>query len=633
MGNDQVNQQQEEKYNIDDEDDEFIQECTIDPGKDRRQAIHSSPHNEHAIIKCIGSLRILYNQVTNPPEFAHGSGTVIKIDNSNRCYVLTAAHNARAKLRICPSCQTKTLKRTCKCKKMTKKIIPETLIAPDSIQFQRRCIKHKEKQLTFGQIEKAYDIVDIRLREKLYKQYSGTHDGYDICIMIFKCNDKDGIDIYRTNSATIELIYDCQLGSQHNAVMHVYGYPAQKSNVINNERQYEMWGMSTSPLKSHTITVDKNKKNAKLFIRNPDIDTTAGQSGSSIYSQHHQDENIYMIYGIHTGGSAGSVVKKTLGWNCGTLLDRENLVWIQQQIQNIKVNIIDSESDILVKRLVEEMHNVLQKNNRSKIEFMLYNEFYENDIELHVPAERYLPKSKLNHKIAEKSNIKEEILDMQILADAIIKLSEMDEYEPIIEVRILGDKEIMLNWMKPLLSDNFKGLIYLHSIGHLTGRLYGMFAGIEHISTYNTLCEMIKRNKMFAVMLGFPGNQVCGYSWPEVHECYDFTKKKWVIDTSKLVNAIKLTNTLKTIILPPVSGFYGDEPCSYGLQELLKQALVDNSSVTNIIAINGEEDVKSFDVSKPRPKVNWDKFIVEDLLNKYKEWWPKIKQRNEKNVK
>eukprot|EP01084_Bolivina_argentea_P200230 342420_1 len=198
-------EEEEKKYNVssstesnieEDEEDDFMQECLIDPNKDRRQPIHSSPNKDDGIIKCIGSLRIIYDKhVTNPPERSLGTGTVIHIDTNKYCYILTAAHNARAK---------------------TKKIIPVELIEPTSIQFERRCIKQERKcndeTFRFGQIVKSYHISGCKLRDE-YVKYPTEYAGYDLCIMIFKCKDPDEIKMYKLCCSKIELVCDPSLGN------------------------------------------------------------------------------------------------------------------------------------------------------------------------------------------------------------------------------------------------------------------------------------------------------------------------------------------------------------------------------------------------------------------------------------
>eukprot|EP01084_Bolivina_argentea_P109848 196246_1 len=92
-------------YEIDHDD--CTQEALIDPNKDGRRPIWETANVKDDIIKCIGHLRIRYANkkiLSNPPEHMMGTGTIIKIDAQNRCYVLTVAHNARQPLRECIIC-------------------------------------------------------------------------------------------------------------------------------------------------------------------------------------------------------------------------------------------------------------------------------------------------------------------------------------------------------------------------------------------------------------------------------------------------------------------------------------------------------------------------------------------------
>eukprot|EP01084_Bolivina_argentea_P310233 536792_1 len=348
---------EKDEYKYVEDDDDVMQECLIDPDKDRRQPIHSSPNKDDGIIQCIGSLRITFNNnIDNPPEKKLGSGTVIYIDDKNFCYVLTAAHNYLGTLRQCRTCNKKTIETRCLSmgcnRRITRKITPTQLIEADSIYFQRRCIKRDVKlnneSFKFGHVMQSYHIVKCKLRKKLYNKYSQAYSGYDLCIMVFKCKDKDEIDLYRSNCNKMQLVCDPFLGKKKlNSIgknqLNIYGYPGEKFNGQLNDKQFEMWGMSSSAMKGHNMKIIKNIETGKAYILNGDIDTTGGQSGACIWAlcEKHNDEQ-FIIYGVHSGGFSGLKKKKTVRANVATFLDDDNLKWIEEQISGLKGHIIES---------------------------------------------------------------------------------------------------------------------------------------------------------------------------------------------------------------------------------------------------------------------------------------------------
>eukprot|EP01083_Nonionella_stella_P065456 171519_1 len=120
---------------------------------------------------------------------------------------------------------------------------------------------------------------------------------------------------------------------------------------------------------------------------------------------------------------------------------------------------------------------------------------------------------------------------MDMFGKAILDLSKMKQYDRIIEISVYGQSEITLRWMAPLLSDEFNSLISFYS------RHWRMYFA----SSYNMLCEMIANDKMIAIYLGFGAPTK---KWNAVG-VYDFDKKKFLVNTTKLLNAVKATNTLE----------------------------------------------------------------------------------------
>eukprot|EP01084_Bolivina_argentea_P223312 377865_1 len=248
----------EAKYNNIKEDDDCTQEALIDPDNDNRKPIWATANSDDDIIKCIGNLRIRYADkqlLSNPPEIMIGTGTIIKIDAQNRCYVLTVAHNARQPLRECIICHKRTIISHCKkCNENTVKLKPIQLVEPTQIEFSTRCIvKVKEELQTgikykFGDPISVHEIDQCYIPETLYKLWSSPMAGYDIAIMIFtldnEINDKE-IHNYNNFCSRIDLTSDVQFGGQKNRLF-LYGYPGDKYYTTdNNLKEYQMYGMST----------------------------------------------------------------------------------------------------------------------------------------------------------------------------------------------------------------------------------------------------------------------------------------------------------------------------------------------------------------------------------------------------
>eukprot|EP01083_Nonionella_stella_P254367 874144_1 len=155
--------EKQQYYETDDEYD-CAQEAFINPNdKTRRKAIYNTSNANDDIIQCIGSLRIEYcdkNILSNPPEMSIGTGTIIKVDEQNRCYLLTVAHNVCQALKQCKNCQQRTIKSHCsKCNQRTSKLKPLQLIKPTCVEFIRRCVVPKridnntQREYTFGDAE------------------------------------------------------------------------------------------------------------------------------------------------------------------------------------------------------------------------------------------------------------------------------------------------------------------------------------------------------------------------------------------------------------------------------------------------------------------------------------------------
>eukprot|EP01084_Bolivina_argentea_P216307 367519_1 len=293
-------------------------EVIINPGNDRRVIVCDSQNKTDAIIQCIGTIDSQYipDKTTKQKELCHGTGTVIHIDKENNIYVLSAAHNIRGTEKECKQCHVKTIKRNCYiCSSKTQKT--GQLIKPKDIYFVRRGITKQD----LGETAARYQVENYQLPAK-YTKFPKGNDGYDICIIIFKCVDKNEINLYKKCCSNLELISDHSFGGD-NCVSFIYGYPGNTRKKENGRIYYYMYGMGTSKIDQESkLYVDKNEHD-KLYIVNKCIDTAPGQSGSCIYSYNEAYVTKYLIYGVHTSGS------EKRQSNFGTFFDDENIQWIE----------------------------------------------------------------------------------------------------------------------------------------------------------------------------------------------------------------------------------------------------------------------------------------------------------------
>eukprot|EP01084_Bolivina_argentea_P087859 158643_1 len=254
----------EEKLESDDEYNEGI----LTDGNDRRKIICDSPNKSDRIITCIGSIesQFIPDEKLKKPESSHGTGTVIHIDTEQQIYVLTVAHNVRGVERKCirPNCNSKTLKRSCPNDSCNSKHTVKTgnIIKPQDIFFSRRgngILTHP-----LGQIIETYKAEDYKIPDEYLNFATGT-GGYDIALIVLKCHDKEGVNIYKQNCCNIQLKQDSNLGGNQ-CVLHIYGYPGQTREEKNKRIYYYLYGMGTSKIdKDSRCKIAANNK-GKLYI-------------------------------------------------------------------------------------------------------------------------------------------------------------------------------------------------------------------------------------------------------------------------------------------------------------------------------------------------------------------------------
>eukprot|EP01084_Bolivina_argentea_P194716 334145_1 len=322
-------------YDISDDED-FNQECLIDPTNDQREAISMSPWSHYGINDCIGTLKIIYkNADPNRQEtvISRGTATVIHINDNNECYLLTAAHNCHGTLKKCNNCLKKTMEDICSnCNVKTKFETPHQLIEAYSIHFARRVFKGNE----MGQIIKSYEVDAVYVHD-LYSKYPFTRGGYDVAIIQFICNDKDEIDLYKKNCKNIWLTNDISLGDKK-VPLHIFGFPGDKYQKKQNGLLCcALYGHATAKKKGNRFQIKTHKKSKEKYIYNEEIDTKSGQSGAVIFACIQEEFN---IYGVHTGGTPASKNKNgsyKFGFNVGTFLSKQQMEWIRSKVKNIQI--------------------------------------------------------------------------------------------------------------------------------------------------------------------------------------------------------------------------------------------------------------------------------------------------------
>eukprot|EP01084_Bolivina_argentea_P257940 434659_1 len=378
--------------------DDCLQESFIDPTiRGRRKPVWNSKNANDDIIKCIGSLSIVYdNDKLTQTETCCGTATIININDNGYGFLLTAAHNAFQFVRKCQSCGNTTISRKCrKCDAKCMKLKPKQLIKATEITFSQRCTE----KTNFGNEREIYVVEDFVIRKSMYEKYSSGKDGYDICIMKIKCKGDIESAKYKNICKRIQLVEDPNFGSTLKAKLHIYGYPYDKGDGN------QMYGMSnemgSNEMDCHNFRVVKNDKTGKYFIENHSIDTQAGQSGAAIWTYLKGVCSMFNIYGVHVGGKQ----EDKLGVNFATYLDADTIRWINQAQFRLTLkpgfNLIPSEKREYIISDVKENMEYKSNNNQDKM-FSIRTTFTGQNIISDVKIEQRKPQKLVaenEHKI------------------------------------------------------------------------------------------------------------------------------------------------------------------------------------------------------------------------------------------
>eukprot|EP01084_Bolivina_argentea_P304125 525164_1 len=217
----------------------------------------------------------------------------------------------------------------------------------------------------------------------------------------------------------------------------------------------------------------------------------------------------------------------------------------------------------------------------------------------------------------------------KLIGDVILTLSKLNRFDRIIQVPVIEyckcNDAPQLTWMNSLLGNEFTSLISFDGFDCPNGDGTSCYCvGIQYISDYNVICDMISRDKIISIQLGINCYDIYG-------DAFDKDLNEWKVDKSKLINAIKSTNTLKEISVSAYT-FYGNDTAklktSEMLESVLKEALSINFSVTTLICKGNRGTV--IDMNAVYNKSS-ESGIPEELHSKYHEWWPMVKKRNEES--
>eukprot|EP01084_Bolivina_argentea_P114458 203758_1 len=321
------------------EDNEYCaQESIVHGDGDHRQSITESDRKEEYIIKCIGQLETNYKYIERgyDQKPSWGTATVFYTNNQKpqKCYVITAAHNAAKQIFECKECNKFTDIKTItkygsfinkNCKHCSSVKLRTKTIHATKIQFRRREIeintsnKNEDGDIvrySFGDNRKCYQC-KCEYIHYLYDIHPFPKSGYDWSVLSFVNSDEYNYPKYCKN-----IRMECKMNEMKNkklSTFYIFGYPMQEI-----EKRYKMFGDQSTACNYDVLSFKRTKQ---LFFKQQEIDTSGGQSGSAIwYKAHNNKHNIgdTIIFAIHSGGSDKHK------YNVATLIDDFILMKVEQ---------------------------------------------------------------------------------------------------------------------------------------------------------------------------------------------------------------------------------------------------------------------------------------------------------------
>eukprot|EP01083_Nonionella_stella_P126939 384461_1 len=317
-------------------------------GQDLRQPVYETKQKDEHIIKCIGQLRVTYKYDDHSLQsVGTGTGTVFKSVTNNgitTSFIITCAHNIRTIIFHCNKCNKYMETRNDNGQMITKCIdkncngagvdLTTQMIKPTQIEFKRRSI-HKLCEIEdpedgtiiykFGDNRKCYsDCSCVYVDDENYQKHPRPSSGFDFAFLSFV--DDDGY--YPRYCRDIRLKPGQSALAETNK-FYLFGYPGDKAvNVpypdgpdgVDKLYRYPMYGMESSL--NRNFSIKKNSETHMFYLKQREIDTAPGQSGSSIWYKAENDKTV--ICAIHTGGNRKNK------YNVATLLSDELVKTIKE---------------------------------------------------------------------------------------------------------------------------------------------------------------------------------------------------------------------------------------------------------------------------------------------------------------
>eukprot|EP01084_Bolivina_argentea_P162895 283437_1 len=309
--------------------DDCEQEAVVHADGDHRQAIYESNHKQESIIQCIGQLRCeFYYENHNYKKHKPGTGTAFDIDPVTKTvFVITCAHNVRHRVAECSLCHNWMELDAINCSNPNciGGSLRGVMIQANKIQFKRRSIKKYEyeeeingqrEKFKFGDTIMTYNSDCEVVYDELYAIYFKPQEGYDFAIISFVIDDYDmySYNHYLQHTKNVKIQNGESL--KEFKTFQIFGYPDDKKEEMKNDVVYKMFGQQSSS--SHNYEVKRNKNTNKLYLKQREVDTFTGQSGSAVWIKN-KNEKVAVIVGVHVGGSP---VKK---FNLATLISPTDL--------------------------------------------------------------------------------------------------------------------------------------------------------------------------------------------------------------------------------------------------------------------------------------------------------------------
>eukprot|EP01084_Bolivina_argentea_P031252 57841_1 len=300
------------------DDEEFDSQEAIVNAKDLREPVLNLKYkfkDAVQIIDCIGKLKCKFQDKYNVTFEKSGTATVYKT-KADTVYLLTCAHNCRAQRYDCKSCKQMNLTKECpKCNKFTDS--PMQMLKARKVSFEIRDLKSGNP---INGLKYDCKMDSIYIDDECYSLFPKTNGGYDICTLTFIDKKRNFAEKCKnTLIVNVKLLSKCLKAEDLNfPEYYIFGYPHETTGENDDKpiKRNEMWGGSSIDNK---ILIGKNKYLGKSFIKQYEVDASAGQSGAAMFCVF--DEKYVLIFGVHNGCRKPGANQKV--YNVSTLLHEQ----------------------------------------------------------------------------------------------------------------------------------------------------------------------------------------------------------------------------------------------------------------------------------------------------------------------